>query len=302
MSPTEKANISGKPIVIKIGSRSIIQTNQDGTRDVKQSVVRAACKSASQLFSMGYRPVIVSSGAVAAGMGVMGLKVRPKPRDEQSLSSLAGIGQPHLFSFYLTELRNNYNITAAQVLPDWTTFADEERRKHLLLVLEDYFAQGIIPIVNGNDATSFADLKFGDNDMMAALIGILIGASHLVLTTDVDGFLLEENGNKTLVEDIDELTPEIFGGIRGKSIEGTGGMRSKLLAADLVRHAGIFSYITNVKNLDRIDKVLDHEIPCTSLRLRPKIQIDLDDACRIVDGQSDGKFLSTEEFIAEIDE
>lgn len=302
MSPFVEPVAPGQPVVIKIGSRSIVETKEDGTRDVKKSVVKSACKSAAQLLTLGYKPVIVTSGAVAAGMGVMGVKDRPAPDDEQSLSGLAGIGQPHLFSIYLDELRSEHDIIAAQVLPDWTTFRDSERRSHLALVLDGYFAQGIIPIVNGNDATSFADLKFGDNDMMSALIAILVGASHLVLTTDVAGLLLDIDGERTLVDVVDELTPEILNGIRGKNIDGTGGMGSKILAADLVRHAGILSFITSVSNLDRIEEVLNRDLPSTFLNLRSTGTVNLDDACEIIQAQAlaaaDGKLLSSEEYLA----
>ncbi len=233
-------------IVIKVGSSSL--TCSDGSLDQERleklvSVVAAAYKREQEV-------LLVSSGSVAAGIGVLGFKARPKNvRDQQAA---AMVGQSQLMRVYV-ELFAKYGISVGQVLltPD-----DVVNRRHYanaqasLRRLMDY---GVIPIVNENDAVVTDDLRFGDNDRLAALVAHLVDATALVLCTDVAG-LYNKSPNEPgaqLISEVSDLRELEKFSITGKgSAVGTGGMRTKVAAAEIATAGGVATLLTATDDLE----------------------------------------------------
>ncbi len=175
----------GKRFVIKIGS-NILSHELIG---LDTDIIRSLAENISKIASMGYEVVIVSSGAVAAGMKKLGLK--SKPRDIRLKQAAAAIGQSTLMWAYEKAFAE-YEHKVAQILLTREDFSDRKKyinSKNTIITLLSY---GIIPVINENDTVTTDEIKFGDNDNLAALVAILIEAERLVILSDVDG-LYQEN-------------------------------------------------------------------------------------------------------------
>ncbi|MCK5863239.1 MAG: glutamate 5-kinase, partial [Candidatus Hydrogenedentes bacterium] len=211
--------------------------------------------------------LIVSSGAVGCGMGILSLSKRPAVLPEKQ--AVAAVGQARLMHYYETLFRTyGEGLTSAQVL---LTQSDLDSRRNYLNVrntLLTLFSMGnVIPIVNENDSTATEELRFGDNDTLAAKIAIKINADQLIILTDVAG-LYDKNPQQDaaaeLLLEVEKITPEIELAAGGAgSIAATGGMRTKLEAARIATAAGVDCIIAS-GNLDQvIHRVLSREVPCT---------------------------------------
>lgn len=217
-----------KRLVIKIGS-NILAGEKEGLNTKRISSIAA---DIAELKNDGYEIVIVSSGAVAAGMFKLGLK--KKPRDIQLKQAAAAVGQSSLMWAYERSF-GEFNAKVAQVLLTREDFSDRKRyinSKNTLLTLLSY---GVVPIVNENDTVATDEIKFGDNDNLAAMVSVLTEADRLVILSDVEGLYTADprfNPGAELLPCVVEITAEIekrSGGV-GSSV-GTGGMYSKVLAA-----------------------------------------------------------------------
>ena len=167
-------------VVIKLGS-SIVAGDQG---EVRTDVLSRICDELAELRGSGRQPVIVTSGAIARGMGVMGLPLRPRAMDE--LQAASAVGQGKLYQVY-DELLRARGMQTAQVL---LTFFDMSARSHYVnarQTLRKLLEWGVIPVINENDTTTTDEISFGDNDFLAAQVAILISAELLVLLTDADG-------------------------------------------------------------------------------------------------------------------
>ncbi len=233
-------------IVVKIGSSSL--TLPDGSLDLQRIGALADALIAAR--ERGQEVVLVSSGSVAAGMGAVGLKGRPKDIPLHQAASM--VGQSRLISAY-QERFAKADITVGQVL---LTATDVINRRHYANAQESLkllLSYGIIPIVNENDAVVTEELRFGDNDRLAALVSHLVVADALVLLTDVDGLYTappSQPGARLIEEvaSIDELEGfEITG--RG-SVVGTGGMATKVAAANLACSGGVGVLLTSAEKVD----------------------------------------------------
>jgi glutamate 5-kinase len=217
-----------KRLVVKIGS-NILADEKEGLNTKRISSIAA---DIAELKNEGYEVVIVSSGAVAAGMRKLGLK--QKPRDIQLKQAAAAVGQSSLMWAYEKSF-GDFNVKVAQVLLTQEDFSDRKRyinSKNTLLTLLSY---GVVPIVNENDTVATDEIRFGDNDNLAALVSVLTEADRLVILSDVEGLYTEDprfNPGAELVSCVEEITAEIekSSGRAGSSV-GTGGMYSKVLAA-----------------------------------------------------------------------
>ena len=238
---------SAKRIVIKIGSSSL--TGKAGSALDAAAVnklvdVVAACKK------RGAEVVVVSSGAIAAGLAPLGLTTRPK--DLATQQAAASVGQGLLVAQY-TQSFARHSITASQVL---LTTEDVVRRSHYQnaqRTLYKLLQLGVVPIINENDSVGTQEIKFGDNDRLSALVSHLIGADKLVLVSDIDSLYdapPSSAGAKriALVKDLSELEKVNIGGV-GSSGVGSGGMVTKIEAARIVTSAGIEMLLTNLENL-----------------------------------------------------
>jgi glutamate 5-kinase len=229
-------------IVVKVGSSILTDTGPS----LKPSRVAAVVRDICQALQMGHQVVLVSSGAIAAGMGKLGL--RQRPRDIRLKQAIAAVGQSSLMWAYEKAFQEA-GRKVAQVLLTREDFTDKPRyinSRNTILALLDL---GVVPVVNENDTVSVEEIRFGDNDQLAALVASLIGASRLVILSDVDGLYEEDprrNPKARLIPRVKEITPELLrqaGGGAGRV--GTGGMYSKLLAARKAMQAGIVVNIIN---------------------------------------------------------
>jgi len=226
----------GRRIVVKVGS-SILASVEKG---LHYDVFSRLTKEISELKRQGYEIVLVSSGAIAAGMEKLGYKTRPQTITQKQAT--AAVGQTRLMNIYETYF-SRYQQMVAQVLLTHDDLSHRRRflnaRNTLLTLLE----LGIIPIINENDTVVVDEIKVGDNDNLSALITNLIGADLLIILTDIEGLCDSDprvNPNArciSLVEDIDVDTGEIAGGT--KSEMSVGGMVSKIQAARKASRFGI---------------------------------------------------------------
>src|SRR5712671_1059428 len=221
-------------IVVKFGTG--VLTDDRKQPDLEQ--MRQLVKQTAGLREAGKEVVLVSSGAVGAGMGVLGHEKRPA--DLAELQACAAVGQSRLMAVY-ENLFAQFNLRVAQVLLTHEDLEHHERHLNARNTLVTLLGHGVIPIINENDAISFTELKFGDNDKLSALVASLLPADLLVILTTVDGVIQDfgKPNARTLetVEQIGEETEALAGGT--SSTTAVGGMISKLQAAKIVVRAGI---------------------------------------------------------------
>ena len=237
---------AAKRVVIKIGSSSLTGADAAG---LKVDAVDALVDSVAELRRRGAEVVIVSSGAIAAGLAPLGLEARPK--DLATQQAAASVGQGLLVHRYTESLRR-HSIVGSQVL---LTIDDVVRRSHYAnaqRTLNRLMQLGVVPIINENDSVGTQEIRFGDNDRIAALVSHLIGADLLVLVTDVDALYdappTQENARPIHeVSDIAALHSAQVGGTGSKV--GSGGMITKLEAARISTGAGIPMLLTSLNNL-----------------------------------------------------
>jgi glutamate 5-kinase len=244
-----------KRIVIKIGS-NILASAELGLNSKRLNVL---ARDISEVDDMGVRPVIVSSGAIAAGLKKLGL--REKPRDIELKQAAAAIGQSSLMWAYEHKF-SKFHKKVAQVLltrDDITNRLRYINAKNTLFTLMNY---GVIPLINENDPVAVDEIKFGDNDMLAALVAGLVEADMFVILSDVNGLYTKNPGEKgaRIIKDIEKITPSIekLAGGKGSAV-GTGGMYSKLLAAKQANSHGIPVVILNGKKSGLLPRMVKGE-------------------------------------------
>jgi glutamate 5-kinase len=229
-------------LVVKLGS-SIVA---DERGDVRADVLGRICDEIAELHHGGDAVVVVTSGAIARGMGVMELAMRPRSVDE--LQAASAVGQGKLYQVY-DELLRARDVPTAQVL---LTFFDMSARTHYLnarQTLRKLLEWRVVPVINENDTTTTDEISFGNNDFLAAQVAILLGAEQLVLLTDAEGvFTADPRSNPdaemiTQVGAFEEL--ERFDIGHATSPLGSGGMRSKVVAAEMATAAGIPTVIAS---------------------------------------------------------
>lgn len=206
----------------------------------------------------GREVVLVTSGAVGAGMGVLGYDSRPASLAERQ--ACAAIGQSRLMSTY-DSLFRHFDLPIAQVLLTHDDLADHERHINARNTLLTLLKRGVLPIINENDAVSVTELKFGDNDRLSALVTALLPADLLVILTTADG-LIEDFGKPgarllDVVERIDERIEAMAGGTT--SVTATGGMATKISAAKIVTRSGIPLVIAPGRRHDALARILAGE-------------------------------------------
>jgi glutamate 5-kinase len=223
-------------VVVKLGS-SIVA---DDRGDVRDEVLARVCDQLAELHHSGLDLVVVTSGAIARGMGVMELPLRPRAMDE--LQAASAVGQGKLYQVY-DELLRARDVPTAQVL---LTFFDISARTHYLnarQTLRKLLEWRVVPVINENDTTTTDEISFGNNDFLAAQVAILLGAELLVLLTDADGVFTADPRSRPEaelvpeVEDFEALAQLDIG--HATSPLGSGGMRSKVVAAEMATAAGI---------------------------------------------------------------
>jgi glutamate 5-kinase len=240
-------------LVVKLGS-SIVA---DAHGEVRVDVVSGVCEEAARRHREGDEVVLVTSGAIARGMRMMELPVRPSAMDE--LQAASAVGQGELYRAY-DQLLREQDVRSAQVL---LTFFDMSARTHYLNArhtLRKLLDWRVVPVINENDTTTTDEISFGDNDFLAAQVAILLGAELLVLLTDVEGLHTGDPRHDPAAERIPEVSD--FRSLEAYEIGvstsplGSGGMRSKVVAAEMATAAGIPAIITDGTSQDAVARAL----------------------------------------------
>lgn len=241
-------------IVVKLGTG--VLTDARKRPDLVQFAQLVAQVAA--LRASGREVVLVTSGAVGAGMGVLGYEARPASLAERQ--ACAAVGQSRLMATY-DSLFRHFDLPIAQVLLTHDDLADHDRHLNARNTLLTLLKRGVLPIINENDAVSVTELKFGDNDRLSALVASLLPADLLVILTTADG-LVENFGRPDarlldVVEVIDERVEGMAGGTT--SATATGGMRTKIAAARIVVRSGIPLVIAPGRKHDALARILAGE-------------------------------------------
>src|SRR5271157_4747513 len=240
-------------VVVKLGSSVVA----DGDGEPRLEVLAHVCDALADVHGRGGEAIVVTSGAIARGMRVMNLPQRPSTIGE--LQAASAVGQGKLYRIY-DELLRERDVTSAQVL---LTFFDMSARTHYLnarQTLTTLLEWRVLPVINENDTTATDEISFGDNDFLAAQVAVLVAAGELILLTDIDGLftadprLHPEAHIVSEVRDFASLEELEIG--RTTSPLGSGGMRSKVVAADMATAAGISTVICNGLDADALRTVL----------------------------------------------
>jgi glutamate 5-kinase len=228
--------------VIKLGS-AIVATDEG---ELRAELLGRICAAVAAARAGGDEVAIVTSGAIARGTRVLGLTRRPTAIEE--LQAASAVGQGRLYRVY-DELLAEHGAVAAQVL---LTFSDVSARASYLnarQTLGKLLDWGTVPVINENDTTATDEISFGDNDFLAAQVAILIAADRLILLTNTDGLYSADprtNPTATLVEHVEDFAAlDALEITQTTSVHGSGGMRSKVVAADMATAAGIETVICN---------------------------------------------------------
>jgi len=229
-------------IVVKLGS-SIVA---DDRGDLRLDVLERVCDDVAALHDSGGDVVVVTSGAIARGMRLLELPLRPRAIDE--LQAASAVGQGKLYRVY-DELLRARGVSSAQVL---LTFFDMSARTHYVnarRTLTRLLAWRVVPVINENDTTTTDEISFGDNDFLAAQVAVLVGADLLLLLTDTEGLHTADPRRDPQASLVSEVTD--FAALDDLEIGhatsplGSGGMRSKVVAAEMATAAGIAAVIAN---------------------------------------------------------
>lgn len=249
-----------RKIVIKLGSNTI----SDETGQVNKNIMKAITAQIMDLINQGKRVVIVSSGA--GSCGVAAINKWSRKSDINYKQALCAIGQVELMDAY-KELFAEYGLHVAQLLLTKEDFLDHHRELNIRNALFTLVDEGVVPIVNENDSVSVDEIKIGDNDTLSALTANLWAADLLILMSDIDGVYDKDPNTYSdavlieYVDDVDELRKNI--NTEGKSTFGTGGIVTKLHAAEIVNKFGASMIITNSRKENILGKLASGEEKAT---------------------------------------
>ena len=229
-------------IVVKVGTSTL--AHPTGLTNIRR--VEELCRVLSDLKNAGHEVILVSSGAIGMGAGKLGLQERP--RDTEGKQAAAAVGQCELMYTY-DRLFGQYNHVVAQLLLTADDLSDPVRRGHLQQTLFRLLEMHALPVVNENDTVATEEISVGDNDTLSALVAEAARAELLVILTDCDGLYTADprtHPDARLLHTVPRLTREVLemAGAAGSSL-GTGGMTTKLHAAQIATHAGMDVVISN---------------------------------------------------------
>lgn len=243
-----------KRIVVKVGTSTL--TYDTGKTNIRR--MHKLVSVLSDIVNSGIEVALVTSGAIGVGVSRLGLKERPK--DTPGRQAAATVGQCELMFMY-DKLFSEYGHTVGQLLITKSDVDSDERRDNLINAFEKLFEYGAIPIINENDSVAVDEIVYGDNDSLSATVAKLIEADALIILTDIDGLFdanPNEDENAKLIPVVSEITDELFeiAGDHGSKFS-TGGMFTKLHAAQIATQAGIDTIVMNGTAPEEIYKALD---------------------------------------------
>ena len=241
-------------IVIKIGTSTLTHTG--GHLNIRR--VEALCKTISDIRNAGHELILVSSGAIAMGVSKLGLKKRPD--DIPTKQAAAAVGQCELMYIY-DKLFGEYHHTVSQLLITGDDTRSPERHRNFSNTLERLLELGALPIINENDTVATEELGIGDNDTLAAIVAESVRADLLILLSDIDGLYTADprtDPEAVLLPEVTEISDEIraLAGVSGTSL-GTGGMVTKLQAAQICLDCGCEMIIANGDSDDVLYDIID---------------------------------------------
>ncbi len=241
-------------IVVKVGTSTL-------TYDTGKINIRRMSKLAqvlSDLKNGGKEIVLVTSGAIGVGVGKLGLKERPK--DTPGRQAAATVGQCELMFLY-DKFFGEFGNIIGQLLVTRSDFENDERHTNLHNSFMKLFEYGAIPVVNENDSVAVEEIVFGDNDSLSAHVAKIVDADLLVILTDIDGLFSanpREDENAVLIHNVDKIDDDILALAGGSGTNrGTGGMITKLHAAQIATDAGIDTVVMNGSDPEELYKLLD---------------------------------------------
>ena len=232
-------------IVIKIGTSTLAYAT--GQLNIRR--VEALCKTMSDIRNAGHELILVSSGAIGMGVGKLGL--RSRPQDIPTKQAAAAVGQCELMYIY-DKLFSEYHHTVAQLLITADNLTNETRHTNFTNTLTRLLELGVVPVINENDTVATEEIVIGDNDTLAARVAQSVGAQMLILLSDIDGlYTADPHTNPTakllpVVRRVDEKIRKLAG--VSSTTQGTGGMVTKLRAAEICLDCGCEMVIANGNN------------------------------------------------------
>ena len=244
-----------KRVVVKVGTSSLIHKK---TGNINLFRLEKLVRVLTDLHNSGKDVILVSSGAIGVGFKALGLPGRPDSLPLKQACSAVGQGQ--LMMIY-QKLFSEYNQGSAQILITKETMLNDERRFNAKNTFEQLLELGVIPIVNENDTVSTEEIEFGDNDTLSAVVTSVVGADLLILLTDIDGLYTDDphkNPKAKLILEVPEIDEKIENMAKGAVTKvGTGGMATKIDAANIVTEAGADMVIVNSDNLNNVNRVIE---------------------------------------------
>jgi glutamate 5-kinase len=245
-----------KRVVVKLGTGVLTH----GVGQLDEPRIASVCAQIAALRSRGAEVIVVSSGAVGLGMGALGLAKRPGELAQKQ--ACAAIGQSLLMQTWQRGFAP-LGLTVAQVLLTHEDLRARERHLGVKATLRQLLDYGVVPVINENDTVSAAEIKFGDNDTLSALVASLIEADHLVMLSTAPG-LVDFRGTKQIVPVVEKITAEIEAMAGGTTSEtATGGMISKISAAKLATKSGCGVFIASGAEPDILEKLFSGRGPGT---------------------------------------
>ena len=249
-----------KRIVVKVGTSTL--THESGAPNLRR--MNHLARILSDLHGMGHEVILVFSGAIAVGTSRLGLPERPgELRMKQAAAAVGQCQMMHIFDQSFSE----YSQSAAQILLTGEDVEDQGRREHLKGTFFALLEMGVIPVVNENDSVSSAEIEtaeelgIGDNDTLAAIVAVSMEAELLVLLSDIDGLYTADphtHPEATLIDEITNITPDILALAGGAGSHlGTGGMTTKLHAAQICMEAGCDMVIANGARMDELYGIVE---------------------------------------------
>ncbi len=246
-----------KRVVIKVGTSSLTHP-ETGMMDLIK--LEKLVRELSDLHNQGKEVILVSSGAIAVGRKTIGMKERPRKLELKQ--ACASIGQARLMMIY-QKLFMEYNQIASQILMTKNTFINGENRINARNTFETLLSLGAIPIVNENDTISTYEIRFGDNDTLSAIVTALVEADLLILLSDIDGLFTDDpnrNPNAEFIEYVDHIDRDLEKVAKGAASDlGTGGMSTKLHAAQIATASGAEMIIANGRDMGVIHRIMGGE-------------------------------------------
>lgn len=255
-----------KIVIIKIGTSTLTRRTSDGHIELNAESFKRIATQVTQLRKDGVSVLLVSSAAITAGIAAVGIKERPNNQDETmpTLQALASVGWRHVLNAWSDALESN---AVGELLITKNELGRNEERSELLRVTQALLHQGIVPIVNENDAITHDEIAFGDNDTLAARLAVKIKRSHLfsnevslIILSDVDGVYENVKDSSSLIREINNVDAYAHVVTGSVSDGGTGGMQTKFTAAGIACRYGVDVYISNGQARDVLRKTLSNDL------------------------------------------